>query len=148
MSFPSKLTFAAAVSPPRSRRARFVASSDARPTDRRDVNVDDFSGNDRWQTHAACRGMDARLFYPQRGESAVEAKAVCAICPVREDCLTDAIAHLERHGIWGGKTERDRRGIARSTRTRPTLPFTPTTRAADRPRTTERNDMTTNAEAS
>lgn len=60
---------------------------------------------------SSCRGVNPDLFYPERGESTKEAKAVCAGCPVRIDCLEYAIAHNERFGIWGGKSERERRAI-------------------------------------
>jgi len=55
--------------------------------------------------------MAAKLFYPERGESSKEAKAVCATCPVRVECLDHAIATHERWGLWGGMTERERRGL-------------------------------------
>jgi len=35
-----------------------------------------------------------------------DAVAVCQTCPVRADCLEAGMA--ERHGIWGGTTERER----------------------------------------
>lgn len=43
------------------------------------------------------------------------AKAVCAVCPVRDDCLEDALSHWGTAGIWGGttQTERDRLPRAR-----------------------------------
>lgn len=77
-------------------------------------------GQPKWQNHAACRGIDSDLFFPGRGESNHEAKAVCAVCPVREACLDAAIANREPLGIWGGLTETERdklrweRAVARS----------------------------------
>jgi WhiB family redox-sensing transcriptional regulator len=55
--------------------------------------------------------VEADLFFPERGASTKEAKAVCAACTVRETCLEYALAHGEKHGIWGGKSERERRRI-------------------------------------
>lgn len=63
----------------------------------------------RWQQRAACRGMDPELFFPGRGESTREAKAACAQCPVRDECLSAAYGGSERFGIWGGLSERERR---------------------------------------
>jgi WhiB family redox-sensing transcriptional regulator len=40
-----------------------------------------------------------------------QAKAECAMCPVREDCLDWAIETNQDFGIWGGCTERERRKI-------------------------------------
>lgn len=67
-----------------------------------------------WRDHAACKGMAARLFFPGRGESSVEAKEVCAACPVQAACLDDALAQPEGFGIWGGLSERQRRRIRRT----------------------------------
>ena len=67
----------------------------------------------RWQDRASCLGMDPDLFFPERGASTREAKAICAACPVRIDCLEFALAHGEKFGIWGGMSERERRRIRR-----------------------------------
>ena len=42
------------------------------------------------------------------------AKAVCASCPVRVECLEHAIAVDERYGIWGGLTQDERRLLRES----------------------------------
>lgn len=71
----------------------------------------------RWQTRAACRGLDPQLFFPAQGESPAAAKAVCATCSVRVQCATAAtFDRAERHGVWGGLTERDRRRLRQSRR--------------------------------
>ena len=64
-----------------------------------------------WMADANCAGVDPELFFPQRGESTVEAKAVCRACPVRAQCLDYALSINERNGIWGGTSERQRRTI-------------------------------------
>lgn len=69
-----------------------------------------------WTDAAACLGLDPDLFFPERGEDVAPAKAVCAGCPVREDCLDYALDNGERHGIWGGLSERERRRIRRDRR--------------------------------
>lgn len=69
-----------------------------------------------WRTLAECHGVDPALFYPGRGESTKEAKAVCARCPVREQCLDFALANREVFGIWGGLSERERRKVRRQRR--------------------------------
>lgn len=72
-----------------------------------------------WMEHAACRGIDPNLFFPTRPEGAgtggeVEAaKKVCAGCPVREECLEYALDNGEKFGIFGGKSERERRRLRR-----------------------------------
>lgn len=66
-----------------------------------------------WREAAACKGMDPSLFFIERGDDARPAKAVCAECPVREPCLEEAMAQPERLGVWGGLSERERRGMRR-----------------------------------
>lgn len=72
--------------------------------------------NTSWRQHGACRGIDPDVFYPASDEEAEPAKAVCAVCPVREACLDYALANRERDGVWGGATERERRRLIRQRR--------------------------------
>lgn len=67
-----------------------------------------------WQAQANCMGVDPDLFFPERGASTREAKAVCRGCVVREDCLEYALANGEKFGIWGGLSERERRRVRRA----------------------------------
>ena len=69
-----------------------------------------------WHQHGACRGADPNLFFPARGESVKEAKAVCARCPVRAECLEYALTNQEKFGVWGGLSERERRQLRRQRR--------------------------------
>jgi len=70
-------------------------------------------GERRWQEEANCLGVDPDLFFPERGASTREAKAVCRSCEVRAECLEYALAHGEKFGIWGGLSERERRRVRR-----------------------------------
>lgn len=72
--------------------------------------------NTSWRQHGACRGIDPDVFYPASDEEAEPAKAVCAVCPVREACLDYALTNRERDGVWGGATERERRRLIRQRR--------------------------------
>ncbi len=67
----------------------------------------------RWQERANCLGVDPDLFFPERGASTREAKAVCRGCEVRGECLEYALDHGEKFGIWGGLSERERRRVRR-----------------------------------
>ena len=69
-----------------------------------------------WRRRAACRGLDPALFFPEIGESAAEAKAVCAQCPVARQCLDFALANDETLGVWGATTPRARRLLRRGLR--------------------------------
>ena len=70
-------------------------------------------GRHGWQEEANCSGVDPDLFFPERGASTREAKAVCANCKVRPDCLEYALSNGEKFGIWGGLSERERRRLRR-----------------------------------
>jgi WhiB family transcriptional regulator, redox-sensing transcriptional regulator len=68
-----------------------------------------------WQDQAACRGKEVVLFFGPDGERQPErdirerkAKAVCAACPVRAECLSYAVARPEKYGTWGGLNEEER----------------------------------------
>lgn len=67
-----------------------------------------------WRHRAACRGSDPELWYPGRGSNATEAKAVCARCEVRAECLAEG--DEEWFGVWGGMTRRERRLARRAGR--------------------------------
>src|SRR5687767_9409662 len=56
-----------------------------------------------WTSHAACIGSPGELFFPARGEPSKPALEVCGGCPVRQQCLDEALADAALdHGIRGG----------------------------------------------
>lgn len=67
---------------------------------------------DDFRHRAACTSVDPAVFFPvpgRRHATAVRtAKAVCAGCPVRDECLSWALSALP-DGIAGGLTEDERR---------------------------------------
>lgn len=64
-----------------------------------------------WQLDAACRGANNDWFFVDTGGATSKAKALCASCRVRQECLDYAIAENLRHGIFGGLSERARRRV-------------------------------------
>lgn len=64
-----------------------------------------------WDHRAACRGADTAMWFPDPKEPAEAAKAVCAGCPVRDECLDYALASRQRFGVWGGMSEQERRRL-------------------------------------
>ncbi len=75
-----------------------------------------------WREDARCRGTDAMLFFPagRTGESIgaiAAAKAVCRSCAVQEPCLEYAVATNQETGIWGGRSEDERRVLRNARRT-------------------------------
>jgi WhiB family redox-sensing transcriptional regulator len=77
------------------------------------LNPDLHQAERGWQERANCLGVDPDLFFPERGASTREAKAVCRGCEVRSECLEYALQHGEKFGIWGGLSERERRRVRR-----------------------------------
>jgi WhiB family redox-sensing transcriptional regulator len=74
-----------------------------------------------WRDSAACQDVDTELFFPiaKAGIAAAEtrrAKAVCARCPVRRECLSFALSTHQEFGIWGGYDEDERRLLHRQWR--------------------------------
>ncbi|WP_369204545.1 WhiB family transcriptional regulator [Streptomyces sp. PU-14G] len=70
-----------------------------------------------WSAQAACRSTDPDELFVQ-GAAQNRAKAVCTGCPVRTECLADALDNRVEFGVWGGMTERERRALLRR---RPTV---------------------------
>ncbi|MDP9442832.1 MAG: WhiB family transcriptional regulator [Actinomycetota bacterium] len=68
--------------------------------------------NDDWTTQAACKsGKPDELFV--RGAAQNQAKQICQACPVRTECLAEALDNNMEWGVWGGLTERERRALLR-----------------------------------
>ena len=72
-------------------------------------------------TKGKCVGMDPDLFHlPGAGTFSNEARDACNACPVRDQCLAFAMAHMNddlehgndygygMYGMWGGTTRAER----------------------------------------
>lgn len=70
-----------------------------------------------WKLKAACRNLDTSLFFPDSEADAGAAKDVCAICPVRQECLEFALDTRQHDGVWGGLTESERKRVRRRRQT-------------------------------
>lgn len=71
-----------------------------------------------WRVDAACNAFGTEAFFPvgQTGDAVhqtAHAKAVCASCPVRAECLEFAVTTNQEYGVWGGADEDERRAIRR-----------------------------------
>lgn len=66
-----------------------------------------------WFDEAACRGVDTDVFFPVSDAQADKAKAICATCPVREQCLEYALEVRPPEGVWGGLTSVERHRMIR-----------------------------------
>jgi WhiB family redox-sensing transcriptional regulator len=71
-----------------------------------------------WRNHAACLDENPELFFPD-GTSAPallqteQAKAVCRRCARAQACLKWAVESGQDTGVWGGKSEGERRALKR-----------------------------------
>lgn len=74
-----------------------------------------------WRLQAECRSLDTAIFFPdqdgpQFADNVADAKSICAVCPVANQCLEFAIRTRQDDGIWGGATPEERRSVRRRRR--------------------------------
>lgn len=65
-----------------------------------------------WRINASCRDEEPDQLFV-RGAEQRKAKLVCLGCPVRMECLAEALDNRIEFGVWGGMTERERRALLR-----------------------------------
>ena len=65
-----------------------------------------------WAGVAACQQTRPDELFV-RGAEQHRAKQVCTSCPVRTECLAEALDNRIEWGVWGGMTERERRAVLR-----------------------------------
>jgi WhiB family transcriptional regulator, redox-sensing transcriptional regulator len=88
-------------------------TTDSADRGERPVVVED-DGRQAWLDQAACRDLDPERFFPESGEhtKAAEAKAICAGCQVRDQCLELAVKAAggvdQDHGVFGGTLPAER----------------------------------------
>lgn len=83
------------------------------------VTLRAFEARPFWFSFASCRPEYADrpldqwvdMFFPSRGQSNREAREICAECPARDACADHGLD--ERHGVWGGTSEKERRRLRR-----------------------------------
>lgn len=50
-----------------------------------------------------CTKVDPNLFFPLTPQQLKEAQAVCETCPLKVECLIEALQRREMCGVWGGQ---------------------------------------------
>lgn len=65
-----------------------------------------------WTLLARCRDMADALF--PEGKEQKRVRSLCMGCPVRSECLAEALDNRIEWGVWGGMTERERRQLLRT----------------------------------
>jgi WhiB family redox-sensing transcriptional regulator len=73
------------------------------------------SGEQAWAQQAACAEDGVGPMFPhEQDQQGIEyAKSICGRCPVRQDCLSEALDRGERFGVWGGLTSDERQTVRR-----------------------------------
>lgn len=64
---------------------------------------------ENFKDYGNCYGANPDIFFPERGQSTKPAKEACETCPSQPECLEFALVTNQRFGVWGGKSERQRR---------------------------------------
>jgi WhiB family transcriptional regulator, redox-sensing transcriptional regulator len=63
-----------------------------------------------WVSKARCRSVNPDELFVG-GAAQKHAAVICRHCPVTAECLADALDNQMEFGVWGGKTERQRRAL-------------------------------------
>ena len=66
-----------------------------------------------WMKDGNCIDKDTKIFFPNKGRGLEIAKIICEDCVVTQECLEYAISNNIDFGVWGGKSEKERRAIIR-----------------------------------
>jgi hypothetical protein len=73
--------------------------------------------NEAWRQQAKCKGMSLALFFSDKsGQLLRKGREICEACPVRQECLDDAIytelhGSYQVHGLRGGYSRPERLGL-------------------------------------
>lgn len=68
-----------------------------------------------WMKDALCREYPEVSWFPDKGQPAGPAKAICQRCAVQDACQVYGLTHEQPagHGIWGGLGPGERRAMRR-----------------------------------
>jgi len=66
-----------------------------------------------WFARGLCTDADPDEFFVEGNHAQKEVRTLCFDCPVRLECLADALDNEVDWGVWGGMTERERRAVLR-----------------------------------
>lgn len=74
-----------------------------------------------WHRDAACAEpeVSADWFHSRDIRETRHAKRICRGCPVKAQCLRDALVREDDWGVWGGLSDRERRQMRRQAQLRP-----------------------------
>lgn len=66
-----------------------------------------------WFMRGLCRDGDPDELFVDGMKAQKEARTLCFECPVRVECLADALNNRVDWGVWGGMTQWERRDLLR-----------------------------------
>ena len=66
-----------------------------------------------WRAESFCRKYPTRMWFGGDHRETVRAKAICAACVVRSECLEFAVGRADLLGIWAGTTPHERAEMRR-----------------------------------
>lgn len=72
-----------------------------------------------WHKKALCAEIEGDLWFPEAGGMSKEhalAIEICSRCPVKEDCLAEALANNIQYGVWGGLSPVERNSLRKKLR--------------------------------
>jgi WhiB family redox-sensing transcriptional regulator len=76
-----------------------------------------------WQEEAACKDGDNSAFFHPEGERGAAvakreeaARAICAACPVRLECIASSVIKREKYGFWGASEFEREQALAHAAR--------------------------------
>lgn len=79
-------------------------------------NLVDISNYIDFEQELGCNEDNANLFFPEGNDihaKTMEAKKLCAACPMTVQCFNFAVDNDEKFGIWGGATTKERAYLKR-----------------------------------
>lgn len=58
---------------------------------------------DASRTELPCQMVDSDLWFSENPGQLEQAKTLCGDCPLRRECLAEALERAEPWGVWGGE---------------------------------------------
>jgi WhiB family redox-sensing transcriptional regulator len=88
-----------------------------------------YATDDKGEPIEACKLVDPEVMFPnERFENdhpeVLKAKAVCRGCWFKDQCRQEAMSPLQKYGVWGETTPKERHASARRARRAGTQPET------------------------
>lgn len=67
----------------------------------------------QWMDEALCQEVGLDIFFPETNGESLEARKICSLCNVKDECLEYAM-QANVVGVWGGTTSDQRQKMKRA----------------------------------